>query len=153
MNSKDLNDPNMDQKFGEAEDTAVSPENNIEESKSPTSEFESKTSDTTVSEPEIQVEKPTQVHHDDDEELEEGLEPIALEEEVNLLDEDETDELSEDEHEVAPVQLGDYTTMSKEELVQALKVLLYEKPIQIIRADVESIKINFYKKHKTEFEK
>ncbi len=153
MNSKDLNDPNMDQKFGEAEDTTVSPENSIEESKSPTSDFESKTSDTTASEPEIQVENPSPVHHDDDEELEEGLEPIALEEEVNLLEEDETDELSEDEHEGTPVQLGDYTTMSKAELVEALKVLLYEKPIQIIRADVESIKINFYKKHKAEFEK
>ncbi|MHC1704932.1 MAG: DUF349 domain-containing protein [Tenuifilaceae bacterium] len=153
MNSKDLNDPNMDQKFGEAEDTTVSPENSIEESKSPTSDFESKTSDMTVSEPEIQVEKPSSVRHDDDEEPEEGLEPITLEEEVNPLDEDETDELSDDEHEVAPVQLGDYTTMSKSELVEALKVLLYEKPIQIIRSDVESIKINFYKKHKAEFEK
>jgi predicted unusual protein kinase regulating ubiquinone biosynthesis (AarF/ABC1/UbiB family) len=38
-------------------------------------------------------------------------------------------------------------------LVEALKVLLSEKPIQVIRSDVESIKINFYKKHKAEVEK
>ena len=155
MNSKDLNDPNMDQKFGEAEDTAASSDNS-NELKEQLASIENEslgTTGKTVSEPEKQVNEQTHTSHEDDEEIDENLKPIAIEEEVVAIDEEESDEFSDDEHEETPVRLADYVTMSKAELVEALKVLLNEKPIQAIRADVESIKINFYKKHKAEIEK
>lgn len=137
MNSKDLNDPNMDQKFGDAEDTTVSSENRSEQSK-----------------PEASDVKHATPIHEEDEELDVALQPIEIDEEEHLLDEDDSDDLiDEDEEHTEAVRLGDYPTMSKAELVDALKVLIYEKPIQAIRSDVESIKINFYKKHKAEFEK
>jgi len=157
MNSNDLNDPNMDQKFGNAESTAVSSENSTELQEQFASKendsFDSEPSGTTVIEPAGQENKPSHESHEDDEELDEGLSPIVIDEEIVPLDDDDSDELSDDDHDGAPVQIGDYNAMSKAELVEALKVLLTEKPIQIIRADVEIIKINFYKKHKAEIEK
>jgi hypothetical protein len=62
-------------------------------------------------------------------------------------DESEIDELIEGE------ESTDYSQMSREELVDRLTQLLTDKPIQKVRAEVESIKVNFYKKHKAEFEK
>lgn len=157
MNSNDLNDPNKDQKFGNAEDTAVSSENSTEQMKPHAStkkkSLESEHTGKTVSEPENQDNQVSQAAHDDDEELDVNLQPLVIDEEVVSLDDEESDEFSDDEHEGAPIQLGDYTVMSKDELVEALKVLINEKPIQAIRADVESVKINFYKKHKAEIEK
>lgn len=158
MNSKDLNDPNMDQKFGDAENTTVSSKNSTEQSQQVTADveksLETELSEKTVSEPEVKVQKSAPAAHEEDEEPEAGLESIEIEDNTHLIEDEDSDELSDDdEHEVVAIQLGDYTTMSKAELVEALKVLLYEKPIQLIRADVESIKINFYKKHKAEFEK
>jgi len=144
MNTKDLNDPNMDQKFGDAEDTTVSSESNTEMEKQPASNGNE-------SKPIVET-KSAHTSHEDDEELDENLKPIDLEE-VTDIDEDESDEFSEDEGEESPTHLHDYSVMTKEELVQALKVILNEKPVQQIRADVESIKINFYKKHKAEIEK
>jgi len=157
MNSKDLNDPNMDQKFGNAENTTVSSENSTEQEKQHASNvnesLETETKGNAVSEPEKQVNPIVQASHEEDEELDTNLQSIEIEEEVVSLDDEDSDEFADDDHEGAPVQLGDYTIMSNAELVEALKVLLHEKPIQIIRADVESIKINFYKKHKFELEK
>ncbi|RPH32303.1 MAG: DUF349 domain-containing protein [Bacteroidales bacterium] len=157
MNSQDLNDPNMDQKFGNAENTTVTSENSAEQEKQPASDenesLETETEVKPVSEPDKQVNPIAQASHDEDEELDANLQPIEIEDEVVSPDDEESDEFTDDDHEGAPIQLGDYTTMSKAELVEALKVLLHEKPIQIIRADVESIKINFYKKHKSEIEK
>lgn len=149
MNSNDLNDPNMDQKFGNAESTTVSSENSTELQE----QFASKENNSLDSEPKAQENKTSHESHEDDEELDEGLSPIVIDEEIASLDDDDSDELSDDDHDGTPVQIGDYSAMSKAELVEALKVLLTEKPIQIIRADVEIIKINFYKKHKAEIEK
>lgn len=151
MNNQDLNDPIMDQKFGEAENTAVTSENSNGHEKPVASHVnEPEVSSKTVSENE-----PKAIHasHEDDEELDANLQPIEIEDEVVALDDEDSDEFADDEHEVTPIQLGDYTAMSKAELVEALKVLLHEKPIQQIRVDVESVKINFYKKHKSEIEK
>lgn len=47
----------------------------------------------------------------------------------------------------------DYTALTKEELVSRLKELLELKHVNDIRSDVENIKINFYKKYKSEIEK
>lgn len=151
MNNQDLNDPTMDQKFGEAENTAVTSDNSTELEKQAASHVnESEISSKTVSENEPVA---AHVSHDDDEELDANLQPIEIEEEVVVLDDEESDEFADEDHDVTPIQLGDYTTMTKAELVEALKVLLHEKPIQQIRVDVESVKINFYKKHKSEIEK
>ncbi|NOU17569.1 MAG: DUF349 domain-containing protein [Bacteroidales bacterium] len=156
MNSNDLNDPNMDQKFGNAESTVVSSENSTELQEQLASKendgLDSEPTGKTVIEPAEQENKTSHESHDDDEELDEGLSPIVIDEEIVPLD-DDSEELSDDDHDGTPVQIGDYNAMSKVELVEALKVLLTEKPIQIIRADVEIIKINFYKKHKAEIEK
>jgi hypothetical protein len=70
-----------------------------------------------------------------------------LEEEELDEEESEEDELTEGE------ESADYSQMSREELVDRLTQLLTDKPIQKVRAEVESIKVNFYKKHKAEFEK
>jgi len=145
MNTKDLNDPNMDQKFGDAEDTTVSSESNIEVEKQIASESnESKNP--------ISKTKEVQTSHEDDEELDENLKPIDLDEVVDL-EEDESDEFSDDESEESSAHIHDYSVMTKEELVEALKTILSEKSVQKIRSNVESIKINFYKKHKAEVEK
>lgn len=151
MNSTDLNDPNMDQEFGKAENTTVPSENSTEQLK----QTVSNENQVTESEAKTVSEIPKKEHssHDEDEEIDENLQPILIDEEIVSLDDEDSDEFSDDEHEEIPVRIGDYIAMSKEELVVALKQLLTEKPIQVIRADVESIKINFYKKHKAELEK
>ncbi len=151
MNNQDLNDPNVDQKFGEAENTAVTSDNSAEivEQKTPQVN-EPEISSKTVSENEPIA---THASHDDDEELDTNLQPIEIDDEIVANDDEESDEFADDDHEITPIQLGDYTAMTKAELVEALKVLLHEKPIQKIRVDVESVKINFYKKHKSEIEK
>lgn len=157
MNNQDLNDPNMDQKFGNAENTTVSSENSTEQemqlASTKNESLETEKNNETASEPENQETQVIQTSHEDDEELDVNLQPLEIDEEVISLDDEESDEFSDDEHEVTPIHLGDYSVMSKSELVEALKVLLNEKPIQVIRADVEIIKINFYKKHKIEIEK
>lgn len=157
MNNQDLNDPNMDQKFGNAENTTVSSENSTEQemqlASTKNESLETEKNNETASEPENQETQVIQTSHEDDEELDVNLQPLEIDEEVISLDDEESDEFSDDEHEVTPIHLGDYTVMTKSELVEALKVLLNEKPIQVIRADVEIIKINFYKKHKIEIEK
>jgi hypothetical protein len=47
----------------------------------------------------------------------------------------------------------DYSSLSKKDLVDTLKDILDNKSVLQIRNDVEIIKINFYKKHKTDIEK
>lgn len=157
MNSQDLNDPNMDQKFGNAENTTVTSGNSAEQvaqhASSKNESLETETKSNAVSEPEKQVNPIAHASHEEDEELDTNLQSLEIEEEVVSLDEEDSDEFADDDHDGVPLQIGDYAAMSKAELVDALKVLLHEKPIQIIRADVEIIKINFYKKHKAEIEK
>jgi hypothetical protein len=70
------------------------------------------------------------------------VEDLEIEDEE--LDEINVEELDELEHE-----MPNYTQFSKEQLVEAIKSEL-EKPLSKIRITVDSIKINFYKKHKAE---
>lgn len=55
----------------------------------------------------------------------------------------------EEEITVEPV---DYATHTKHELIEILRILIDTKPVDEIRDDVESIKLNFYKKHRAEIE-
>lgn len=160
MNTHDLNDPAMDQQTGNAEDTHVSSENNdVQPDTGKSGELNVNGTltqpETLVAESEPAIASPSKA--EEEEEMVEAIEPLDLEEEAVAFDEeDDEDELTDeeaDEHDEASVQAIDYSALSKEELVQALKVALYEKPIQKVRAEVESIKVNFYKKHKAEFER
>ncbi len=47
---------------------------------------------------------------------------------------------------------SDYSELSKEQLIELLQKLVNENDIDQIKADIESIKINFYKRHKAEYE-
>lgn len=129
--------------------------------------IESKTQDEVV-EPEVEanqidekVEIATAKTEEVDEEniSEEELQPIELDDETMPEDEDDEDDVDlEDEEDYQQedgvvYQSVDYSTLGREELVEALRKLIEERPIQRIRAEVESIKVNFYKKHKAEFEK
>lgn len=49
-------------------------------------------------------------------------------------------------------ELINYSLLSKEDLVKVLEELLNDKPVQDIRRDVETIKVNFYKKHRSEID-
>ena len=49
--------------------------------------------------------------------------------------------------------ISEYSFCKKEELVIILQALLENKPVTEVRAQVDSIKVNFYKKHKAELEK
>ncbi len=132
MNTNDLNDP-MDQSLGNAEDTRAT-----------SYESESLTDQTNVSDS-------TAVTHSDDEDIDVSLQPIDLEHE-SLPDEDEEEEEGADADEVARVS-ADFSNLSKDELVQTLKQLIGEKPIYTIKAETESIKSIFYRKHKADVER
>jgi hypothetical protein len=91
-----------------------------------------------------------------EEEIEPILQEIILEDEIVPDDDSDDEDISEDDSEDEidiESQSVDYSSLSREELVDCLVQLLANKPIQKIRAEVESIKVNFYKKHKAEFEK
>ena len=62
----------------------------------------------------------------------------------------EGDEKAEDDD--ISVKEVDYSTFAIDELLNTLNILISDRPVQEIRNDVENIKINFYKKHKIEFE-
>lgn len=135
MNTNDLNDP-MDQNFSNAEDTrATSTESEgLNEQAIETNDSEN-----------------TTVAQVDDEEIDVTLQPIDLEEE-HISDEDEDEDATADEEEGEKTNI-DFTNLSKDELVQTLKQLLSEKPVLKIKAEIESIKSIFYRKHKAEVER
>lgn len=66
------------------------------------------------------------------------------------------DELAKEEHiegEHNIQGLTDYSGFSKEELINIAEKLLQEKRVESLKVDFDNIKIQFYKKHKAEFEK
>lgn len=65
----------------------------------------------------------------------------------NIPSDISTEQLADDENVTV-----DYSNLSKEELVAALKRLIELKPVQKIKNEVEVIKTNFYKKHHSEIE-
>lgn len=66
---------------------------------------------------------------------------------------DDTSKEESKEKESKEAESVDYNFCSKTELIAHLTNLLDTTPVQNIRAEVDSIKINFYKKHKVELEK
>ena len=64
------------------------------------------------------------------------------------------DELADEEiDEETLSEATDYSQLSKEELVSTAEKLVKEGQIEAIRVDIENIKIQFYKKHKSELER
>jgi triphosphoribosyl-dephospho-CoA synthetase len=49
-------------------------------------------------------------------------------------------------------EIINYTLLSQEDLIKILEEIIHSRTIQEIRRDVEAIKVNFYKKHRTEIE-
>lgn len=69
---------------------------------------------------------------------------------VEIPEDMQVDELPLDEEVEHQAVTTNYATFSKEELVEALRQLLETQNIQQIKNEVETIKINFYKKHNAE---
>jgi hypothetical protein len=90
---------------------------------------------------------------DDNEAMEERLllqEELQIPEELN--EEDGNEEVHNDG--IKNDQPGfDYSVFSKTELVDIVEKLIKEKPVETLKSDIENIKIQFYKKHKAEYEK
>jgi hypothetical protein len=65
-----------------------------------------------------------------------------------LIEEDENDDLG-----IHNQPSIDYSVFSKEELVATAARLINEKPVESLKSDFDSIKIQFYKKHKADYDK
>ncbi len=79
-------------------------------------------------------------------------EEVKKEEEDLLKAEEDTEKAEEKEVEEILVRSVDYSTFGKEQLVNRLTLLIEERPVNEIRNDIDQIKINFYKKHRSELE-
>ena len=66
--------------------------------------------------------------------------------------EEDRDEAEEKEVEEIFVKSVDYSTFGKDQLAGRLALLIEERPVNEIRNDIDQIKINFYKKHRSELE-
>ncbi len=66
--------------------------------------------------------------------------------------EEDRDEAEEKEVEEIFVKSVDYSTFGKDQLAGRLALLIEERPVNEIRNDIDRIKINFYKKHRSELE-
>jgi len=81
-----------------------------------------------------------------------GGDSDKLEEMEPIKAEEDTDEANEKKVEEILVKSVDYSTFGKEQLVSRLTLLIEERPVNEIRNDTDRIKINFYKKHRSELE-
>jgi len=79
--------------------------------------------------------------------------PAESEELEEVEDIEDGDEEVDEESEEIKIDSVDFSSLTKDEMVQTLKKLINEKPIQKIKAEVESIKSIFYRKHKLEVER
>lgn len=70
-----------------------------------------------------------------------------------LVPEELIEEEDEDENAHLETPTIDYSVFSKEELVATAARLINEKPIESLKADFDTIKIQFYKKHKVDYDK
>ncbi len=155
MESKNLSNSVQDEQFGKDNEIAENTENssqgnglpqtkivevkNVIKNKKQTKIYEKIKS-------EIDQEQETDEHEIKDEHV---LLPEDLMVPEELLDEDE--EHFEESH-LAEASL-DYSSCSKEELISIAEKLLKEKPVESIKSAIDNIKIQFYKKHKIDFEK
>ena len=166
MESKDHKDPISNDQFGEAENTqnsanteestpievhenGVIQEQDVQTNEAIVNEMAAEV--TPTNEQNAQTEKESDTPDDSqaiEEDHEDEMMPMEDEE-----DEEEEDEQHDDEEPTEGHEPADYTVISREELVDRLKYLIEHRAIQKIRNEVESIKLNFYKKHKAEFER
>ncbi len=169
MESKDQKDPIGNDQFGDAEATSNSTNSTNEPQKSEEQSIVDDETSTNITEDTNKDDSKHNSPNDtstDNEQQEEpkGLEKSPVEEiaakgedssdddEDVDAEEDEDEEEDHDEESTEPREQVDYSKLSKEELAIRLAELIQNKPVNRIRADVESIKINFYKKHKAENE-
>lgn len=68
------------------------------------------------------------------------------------LERAETEDKKKDDVDEIKVMPVDYSTFEKEQLISRLSLLIEERPVNEIKGDIDRIKINFYKKHRNEFE-
>ncbi len=79
----------------------------------------------------------------------------------NVPESEDDDEINVDPHNIEEditvseneIYNGDFTEFSKAELVDKLVELLSAKDVEKVKSSIESIKVNFYKKHKAEIDK
>lgn len=156
MDTKEHNDQIGNDQFGNAESTPT-PSDSSELISAESTSMEAITEQEMDEKVEEVAAQPQAVVLLEEDEEKEDIQPINLDDESVEMDaeEDEAeDEDIEEEHtETLSTVHTDYSLLNREELVDALKALLAVKSVQRIRAEVESIKINFYKKHKAEFER
>lgn len=79
-------------------------------------------------------------------------EHVVLPEDLAVPEELQDDDEHEDEEQASKLS-NDYSPLSKEELVTSIEKLIKEKPFETLKADVDAIKVAFYKKHKADFER
>lgn len=169
MESKDQKDPIGNDQFGDAEATSNSTNSPNEAQKPEEQSIVDDETSTNITEDTNKDDSKHNAPNDasaDNEQQEEPkgkekspVEEIAAKGEDSSDDdedvdaeEDEDEEEDHDEESTEPREQVDYSKLSKEELAIRLAELIQNKPVNRIRADVESIKINFYKKHKAENE-
>lgn len=167
METANQKDQISNDQFGDAENTMNTPSNET------VNATESKTQPQTADEVPAQPDKvETEVADDstlttlkkDDEpsakvESDQPAEEVKPEMETDDSLSHEEDENSDKDDDAVDVTQGsnsfepvDYSILSREELADKLKQLIDNKSVQYIRTDVESIKLNFYKKHKADLE-
>ncbi len=123
--------------IAEEKEEAISDSNDVEKDSS--DEALEKSSEVVIDDT-IEVEEKTQIQNEEDHDDAED------EEEVESSEDEHKEESSDEEEEV------DYHSLSKKELIAALKQLLQEKPIQSIKNAVEEIKTEFNAKFSEELE-
>lgn len=163
MESKDQKDPIKDDQFGEAENTQDTPINEesstlkVDDKMNEEVEKDAKASESEVEPQETIKEEQEEVAVESPEPKAEATPEPTVEnsksEEDDEEHEDEDEEEDNEDNEDEPIEQVDYSTLTREELVDKLSHLLETKPVQRIRNEVESIKLNFYKKHKAEYER
>lgn len=170
MSHNELIDP-KDQNFGNPEDTketATTSETqgyrndaeNLEVAQTPATMEQGNASDTpaddTLNEKgvdeTITVAPVTSNHEPNEKEVEEATTTHAdADDQVNEEDNDEAEE-DIDDIDAEKHTISDYSSLSKDELVQTLKNLINNNDVDRIKNDVDSIKSIFYRKHKIEIE-
>jgi len=141
MNTNELNDP-KDQNLENIEGTIVS-------SNAGNHDVADSVNDLV----DVNADKPMSISDEayDEEPNDEELKPLEMDDEHVDFDEEDEEEAEIDEEDDEPHV--DYSNLSKDELVQTLKDLINNRPVQKIRQKVESLKSIFYRKHKAEVEK
>jgi len=107
-------------------------------------------------EPVVEISNVETIHVEAEDEHEAGamfpeeLNEVEIPEELQELDDETDDELGDETEEELLKPVAAYAALNKQELIDGFKNLLDSQSIQIIKNDVENIKINFYKKHNAE---